>query len=192
MTINGTNLVKQVAKLLQDQMLISALDGADPLDDLSVQKLDISLRDALSELAVKFPVYTVKTVAAVAGKIPMSLLKAGESTGDIQNEISFRVMHVTKNGRHVPFSVTGTAVIVDGDGTYEVAIAPDKFDKGIGDQFELSDEIALMTVIHLIARNYCIFSGRTEEAAMYDSRYSDYAEAISLKRRAHIPARRFV
>lgn len=179
--MDGDDIAGQSAMLLQDRLLINALKNKDINDD-NLQRIYRALRDAVAELNRDFPEVYQKTVTASGGVIPYDLLKGG---------LSISIKHVKKNGRYVPFITDSSNIYVRGDGQYDVVYALEVFHKGSSGELHVSREVCMPMVIHLTARNYCIMSGRLDEAAVYDSRYNEYAESIRLKRRAHIPARIF-
>lgn len=181
--MNGNFLIVYVAGMLQDNVLFDMAMNEVLSDDFYSYKILTALNDALSEISQKFPVYLKKTVQTESGDIPLK---------DICSNGAFTVARVTAEGKDVPFTVDSLGVHVKSGGAFDVMYAPEVFGVYIGENFEVSTDVGYIMLIHLIARNYCMLSGRTEEAAMYDSRYKDYAETISLKRRAHIPARKFV
>lgn len=184
MLISGEKLALYTAIMLQDQVLLQMLADECYDDAHTTLKLTTAMRDALSELSAKHPVSVAKTVTVTGGDIPYSELNDGTA--------ATVVTRVSKCGRDVPYTVDTFGVHVGGGGTYTVVYTPEKFDIELTDEIEVSPEVGFIMTVHLVARNYCMLSGRTEEAAMYDSRYNDYAETISLKRRAHIPVRRFI
>ena len=181
--MDGQQLMLYTAVMLQDKVLIDIIENNKYDDSRSSLKLMIAFCDALSEISHKFPVALRKTLKTQDGVIPKD---------DVCASGAFTVVRVTSGGKDVPFTVDSFGVHVGGGGIYVVTYTPEKYSVDIGKNFEVSTDVGLVMLMHLIARNYCMISGRMEEAAMYDSRYNDYAEARSLKRRAHIPARRFV
>lgn len=183
MTMNGEELARYTAVMLQDQTLLDMIDNENYTDSRSTLKLNLALNDALSELSAKYPISVKKKVTVTDGLIPYS---------ELTDEQAFYINRVMWEGRDVPFTVDSFGVHVSGSGTYVVIYTPERFSVGITDDIAFAPEVGFSMVLHLIARNYCLMSGRSEEAVMFDSRYSDYAEMRALKRRAHIPARKFV
>ena len=184
MLISGEKLALYTAVMLQDQVLLQMLQDERYDDAHSTLKLTMAMRDAMSEVSTKHPVYVAQTVTAIDCVIPYSDLNGGTA--------ATVVTRVTAGGRDVPYTVDSFGVHVGCGGTYTVVYTPETFEIELTDDLEVAPEVGFVMMIHLVARNYCMLSGRTEEAAMYDSRYNDYAETINLKRRAHIPARAFV
>lgn len=181
--MNGQQLMLYTAVMLQDNVLIDMVESNQITDNRSSLKLMIAFCDALSEVSHRFPVSLKKTLETPDGDIPLA---------DICQSGAFTVSGVTASDKNVPFTVDSFGLHVGGGGKYTVTYVPETYSVEIGTDFEVSTDVGFVMMMHLIARNYCIFSGRVEEAAMYDSRYNDYAEARSLKRRAHIPARKFL
>ena len=179
--MTGYELAQESALLLQDRMLIDALKNK--TDDEYAQRIYRALRDAYAEVARDFPMTKQKAVTATDRVIPYSaILPHG----------MIRVLRVAKDGRDVPFSTDYCSIRVRCDGVYTVTYAEDNFDADLEDEVPAVREVGVPMLIHLTARNYCIMCGRMDEAAVYDSRYGEYAESLRLKRRAHVPARKFV
>ena len=180
--MNGYNLAIKTAMMLQDHVLIQMLLDEDINETHSAFKFRSALSDALSEVSRDFPVYLKTTVTAETDLIERS---------DIVEDGSLTVASVTADGKAVPYTVDQTGIRVGAPGTYEVTYSPEIFNVEIYENFDVAPEVGFVMMMHLIARNYCMMSGRMEEAAMYDSRYNDFAEKIRLKCRAQIPVRRF-
>lgn len=181
--MDASELVFLTAIMLQDKVLIDMVGNCKYSDSRSAQKITVALCDALSEMSHKFPVALKKTFDTADGNIPNE---------DICNTGAFTVLRVTSSDKDVPFTTDSFGVHVRGGGKYTVTYTPEVYIVDIYSDFEVASDTGYVMMMHLLARNYCLLSGRTEEAAMYDSRYNDYVEARSLKRRAHIPARRFL
>ena len=182
--MNGANLALYTAILLQDQYLIEMLEAGNYNDMHSVAKLQLAICDALSEISTHFPVYLKKTLNTTAdGSIPRSAVSKGGA---------FAVTSVMENGKPIPYTVDPIGLHIDGQGTYDIIYMPEVFEVSITDNFDVAPEVGIAMMMYLVARNYCMMSGRMEEAAMHDSRYNDCVEKAKLKRKAHIPARKFV
>ncbi|MDE7164527.1 MAG: hypothetical protein K2O04_03795 [Clostridiales bacterium] len=180
--INGESVAQNTALMVQDHFLFQMVCDGYYTESHSVRKLRLAMSDALSELSRSFPVYLKKTFETEDGLIPR-LAIAGEG--------SLTVTAVTADGKPVPYSVDHEGIHLDGGGAYDVVYSPEMFDIEVYSDFDVAPEVGYQMIIHLVARNYCMLSGRMEEAAMYDSRYNDDVEAIRLKRSAHLPPRKF-
>ena len=178
--MTGYQLAEQSALLLQDRLLIDALKSEEKDDEYS-QRIFRALRDALSEVARDFPVLLSVDVTAKDCAIPYSDFGRG----------TVHVKRVTKDGRDVPFTTYSDGVHVRHGGRYTVVYSTDCYDADLSDELSVSREVGAPMMAHLVARNYCIMCGRLDEVAVYDSRYDEYAESLRLKRRAHIPGRKF-
>ncbi|MCH5154745.1 MAG: hypothetical protein J1F71_05985 [Clostridiales bacterium] len=178
--MTGKEIAEQSAVLLQDKLLINALKS-DGNDD-NTERIFRALKDALSEVSRDFPKMYRATVTAKNGVIPYSAIKAN---GTIY------VKRVEQNKRNVPFTTDYINIYVRGDGQYTVAYTVDCFDADLSDELPTVREVGAPMLMHLTARNYCIMCGRMDEAAVYDSRYDEYAQSLRLKRGAHIPGRIF-
>ncbi|MDE5592763.1 MAG: hypothetical protein K2I75_02400 [Clostridiales bacterium] len=60
------------------------------------------------------------------------------------------------------------------------------------DELPMPDCVSMDMLVNLVARNYSITCGWLDEADIFDNRYEQYAVAIRLKRRAKLPARKFI
>ena len=178
--MTGKEIAEQSAVLLQDRLLLNALKNNE--NDEYAQRIFCALRDALCEVSRDFPEECKATVTAKDGVIPYSAVMA---------DGTINVKCVKKNDRSVPFTTDYVNIYVRGDGQYTVVYSVDCFDAELSGELPAVREVSASMLIHLTARNYCIMCGRLDEAAVYDSRYDEYAEGLRLKRRAHIPARLF-
>ena len=178
--MTGNQLALKSAELLNDSILLTALN--EQVENEQTKRLYRAVRDALAEASRDFPVEQKATVTAKDGVIPYSAVKP---SGMIN------VRRVTKNDRDVPFSTDYLNIYVKHDGRYTVVYSADCFDVDLSKELPTVREVGTPMRAHLVSRNYCIMCGRLDEAAVYDSRYDEYAEALRLKRRAHIPARNF-
>lgn len=182
--MNVENLALYTAIMLQDHYLIQLLTVGDYNDMYCVAKLQMAICDAVAEISIDFPVCMKKTLNTLAdGSIPRSAVSKGGA---------FKVISVTDGGKQIPFTVDHIGIHIDNLGKYEVTYVPEVFEVSITDKIDVAPEVGFVMTMYLVARNYCMLSGRMEEAAMYDSRYNDRAEKIRLKRRARMPQRKFV
>ena len=76
----------------------------------------------------------------------------------------------------IPFSALGEA-----DKPYAHVGADDELAVGAGADAEM--------LTYLAARNFCLITGRTDEASVWDQRYNAEAENKRLRRRATLPRR---
>lgn len=178
--MTGNEIAEQSAELLQDRILLNALKNAE--NDDNKERIFHALRDALAEISRDFPEVYIATVTAKNGVIPYSAIKANGT---------INVRRVEQNNRAVPFTTDYVNIYVRGVGQYTVAYSVDLFDADLSGELSVVREVSAPMLIQLTARNYCIMCGRMDEAAVYDSRYDEYAQSIRLKRRAHIPGRIF-
>ncbi|MCH5155018.1 MAG: hypothetical protein J1F69_00280 [Clostridiales bacterium] len=180
--MTGYQLAEQSALLLQDRLLLNALQNEQTEDEYA-QKIFRALRDALSEVSRDFPVLQSADVTAKNRTIPYS---------DICSNGTVCVKRVVKCGRDVPFTTDSNGIYVRDDGNYTVVYSADCFFADLPGELPVSREVSVPMLAHLTARNYCIMCGRPDEAVVYDSRYDEYAQSLRIKRRAHVPARKFV
>lgn len=181
--MNGMKLAEYTAYMLQDQLLIQVI-----LDDVCEEsplgvKILAAMRDAISEVSKIFPVLMKKTVTSTDGKIKRS---------SVSNNGTLDVKSVTADGKPVEYTVDYDGIHIGVPGTYVVTYSPEIADILVGSDLPVAPEVGLGMMMQLVARNYCMICGRMEEAAVYDSRYNDCVEQVRLKRKARIPARKFV
>lgn len=134
---------------------------------------------AVAECNADFPVLHTARVTASGGVIPIG------ATGD---EIS-TVRAVIKNGRHVRFSFDTRGILVEQDGEYTVTYTTVPHDQNLDDEVVCGTGADEPTLCYLAARNYCLVTGRNDEAAVWDQRYNAEAEKLRLLRRAYLPKR---
>ena len=140
-----------------------------------------------ANLAVKeacadgFPILREITVTAENKRIPLSEVPSADA-----------VKSVMLGGKRCSFSVDSLGVSVPKDGVYTVIYAETPRD------FEPDDEVTLgafadrSMLAYLTARDYCLMTGRTDEAAIWDQRYVSESEKKRLGRRAHLPGRAWI
>lgn len=181
--MNGKKVVQFAAQMIQDQVLTKLATRSVIDDSQCCAKITAALRDAVAEVCRRFPIYRCESLTSVGGLIASAGIADGEK---------YSVVSVEKSGKDVPFKVDHAGVHVNDDGTYTVTYSPENFNVTLYADFDVAPEVGFSMMVHLVARNYCMLAGRTEEAAMFDSRYNEDVEQISLKRRSRIPARKFV
>lgn len=172
------------AIMLQDHFLIQKIEEECYYEPHSVSKIVMAVNQAFSEISLRFPIFIKKKLKPIGSVIPRC-----EMSGDG----AFTVASVTLNGEPVPYTVDFAGIHIDNpSATYEVTFSPEIFDIQLYDDMDVPSDVGFVMILYLIARNYCTITGRMEEAAVYDGRYNDCAEHVRLKRRARIPARKFV
>lgn len=165
---------------IENVLAASGEDGeAEAIDDADVLTLIKCVNLAAAELAADMPVLHTVTALAQGGVIaPKSF--DGTVTA---------VKSVTRNGCSVPFTFTSRGVGVNCDGEYKVTYVKEYEDAALDSELALGAGADSQTLSYLTARNYCLVTGRTDEAAIWDQRYNAEAEKKRLARRARLPKR---
>ena len=144
--------------------------------------LTAAAKTAVYEIANDgFPAVDTVTAAAKGGLIPME-----EIGGNVLYVIS-----VAKGGGIVRFTTTPYGVKVGSDGEYVVTYCIRIGEIGYYDDIK-TDLAPPYVVAYRAARNYCLMTGRTDEASIWDGRYAEEAEKLRVRRRSHLPRRRWV
>lgn len=184
--------VKQIASaaaaLLQADDITAALDAATPDDgteatmptDPDTLTLIKCVELAAAELAADgFPLVFEETLAAANGIIPLAVFTRAPIT----------VKSVKKGGSATAFSVDSRGVSVGGDGEYTVRYHASPETRALDEQADVSALCDISLVAYLASRDFCLITGRTDEASIWDQRYNAEAEKRRLARRSVLPPR---
>lgn len=179
MTVNQIAL--SAAHIVQADDIAELLEAAQPdYTDADVKTLIKCVNLAAAELCLQFPVLLDVTVTATDGLISYSQFARPP------------IVHVVKKrGKLVHFDTDSRGIAVSGDGEYAVTYSLPWQDVGGNDALNLAACVDEQLISYLTARNYCLITGRTDEASIWDQMYSSAAEDLRLKRKAKIPARPF-
>lgn len=101
-----------------------------------------------------------------------------------------RVTAVERGGTAVRYKVGRTDIEVDCDGAHTVCYSAVAAAQALSDEVETGAG-ACGLIEYLAARNYCLITGRTDEASVWDQRYAAEAEKRRLARSARLPRRRW-
>lgn len=100
------------------------------------------------------------------------------------------VLKVARDGRSVPFEVRSSKIIVKTDGTYKISYSRTHSDiTSLDGVIDVGAFVTTELVAYLAARNYCLVTGRTDEASVWDQMYSAESQKRRLTRRARLPRR---
>lgn len=177
--------VKQVstaaATILQAEDILRTLSATTvPADDEGVNTMVKCVNLAAAETYADFPPLVRSTVTAVNGVIPASALSSVAA-----------VRAVRRNGRPVRFTFGEFGAKVGVDGEYEAEYTPKYADKALDDTLVVGCAVDCEMLAYLAARNYCLMTGRSDDASIWDQRYAAEAENKRILRRAYLPGRRF-
>lgn len=189
--------VKQIASaaatLLQADDIEAALDAAMPttggsgttpatvnLTDPDALSLVACVNLAAAELAADgFPLVIAETLTATGGIIPLS---------EFSRE-PIAVKSVKSKGRALPFSADSRGVSVGADGDYAVCYHAAPITRALNEQADVGAMCDVSLVAYAVARNFCLMTGRYDEASIWDQRYAAEAEKRRLARRGKLPPR---
>ena len=150
--------------------------------DSDAKLLTSAAKTAVYEIANDgFPAVNTVPATAQNGVIPLS------AVGD---DVLY-VISVVKNGALVMFTTVPDGVKVGLDGDCSVTYCVNIGDIGYGDNIKI-DKIPLHIVAYRAARNYCLMTGRTDEASIWDGRYTEEAEKLRCRRRTRLPRRKWI
>ncbi|MBD5131953.1 MAG: hypothetical protein HDT28_05110 [Clostridiales bacterium] len=179
--------IKDIAKCAA--AILQADDIADELDSDEIADLEADAKTlvkcvnlAIAETRVDFPVVHTAVVCAVGGFIPLDAFEGVISA----------VKKVERGGKPVSFTIDTRGIAVPSDGAYSIAYIIAPSDRNVDDEAEVGATLDCNILGYLAARNYCLITGRTDEAAIWDQRYNAEAECRRITRRAVLPKRRFL
>ena len=177
--------VKQIASaaavLLAADGIAEILDRADPnTDDSDVKALAACVNTAVTELRSSgFADTAVESMSAENGLI----------AADKFSHRPTIIRSVAQFGRPVRFTFDSRGVTVGSDGVFEVAYVADSGELSLDDEVVLGGGADCTVAAYLTARNYCIVTGRADEARVWDELYSDGCARLRMTRRARIRPR---
>lgn len=173
-------IATSAAEILQADDLLSALESGEDsaLEDTDVKTLLKCVWLAVSEAAVDFPLLSTVDANSIGGRIAF-----------VGSEPFIYIKSVERNGRAVPFTADGACVSVRCDGVYQVTYAVRPQDCAVDEAVTLGADADRDMIAYLCARNYCLATGRYDEAGVWDQRYCGEAERRRIRRRATMPAR---
>lgn len=149
-------------------------------DDPDVKALVKSINLALSEICTDgFPTARKVELTALERVIPFSAFDEHPSS----------VLAVSYGLATVEFTVTPFGIKTPHDGLFTVEYAVEPQEKALDDEIELPPLVGRDDITYLAARNFCLITGRTDEASIWDQRYAAEAEKKKIKRRAKLPCR---
>lgn len=173
------DIALSAAALLQADDIEALLRGDSAAADPDVKTLVKSVNAAAAAAAEYFPVCITETPSAEDGVIPFSAFTRRPSA----------VMGVKRGRSYVSFVLTPDGIAVRRDGSYSVTYSVEPKEAGIDDEVETAETVGIAMMAFLTARNYCLITGRSDEASVWDQMYEAQAAARRLTRRAKLPAR---
>lgn len=187
------NIAISVARLLQaddiEEMLSSYApadadaddaENADVLNDEDVKLLVTCVNTAAANIAADgFPITLKERFASSDGRIALSSFTRPPST----------VRRVEDGTGTVPFELDSSYISVPRDGEYDITYTVEPVEAKLDDDIELGALCDRSMLTYLAARNYCLVTGRTDEASVWDQMYDVHTSRKRLSRRARLPHR---
>lgn len=165
-----------------EALIVSAGKPEEYMSDSDAKCLILCADLAVKEAAADgFPIVRETNVVAKNKRIPLT---------DFPHEFC-AVKSLLLNGRRAAFSVDMRGITVPEDGTYTVVYAETPREIEPEDDVVIGAFADKTMLGYLTARDYCLITGRTDEASIWDQRYATESERIRLGRRAALPARKW-
>lgn len=161
--------------LLQQDEVTDALENPDAPPDADTERTIAQLvrcaNLVLSEIAADYlPLKTRETVAATDGRIGYDALQ----------KKAIDIFAVRQRGKSVPFTLYYDCLrlAAEGDCEVEYSYAPNVLPlNGFADY--TNERLGARTVAYGIACEYCLISGMTDDALVWDKRYKDALAAAT-------------
>ena len=182
------NIAISVARLLQaddiEEMLAAEASEDDDaeavIDDADVKLLVACINTAAADVAADgFPITLCERCEASGGVIPLHSL----------SRLASGVRKVEDVNGIVAFECTQDAIKVPHDGEYDITFTVEPTEAGLDDEVELGAMCDRSMLTYTAARNYCLVTGRTDEASVWDQMYEAHTARKRLGRRARLPRR---
>ncbi len=176
--MTAREVIDVAVALLRADDIEQILSEPDPSANAEVKSLAHCVTLAVAETCGDgFPIVKSERLVSSGGVIPLSVFSA----------VPASIEEVRSGGRTVSFRVDGMGVYVNGDGEYVVKYSVEPPACGLADTIECGALVDKYMLAYLTARNYCLVTGRTDDAAIWDQRYCAEAEKKRLGRRAKLP-----
>ena len=173
-------IARAAAVLLQADDISAALGTAAAAGNEDVRTLVSCVNLAAAELCADgFPLCYTEELSATNGVIPFSVLSHTPS----------RIVSVKRGGAAVPFAVDTQGVKVGSGGKHAVTYYAVPNERSLDQTVEVGALCDANVLAYYAARNYCLVTGRTDEASIWDQRGNAEAEKHRLARRAKLKRR---
>lgn len=174
-------IVRSAAMILREDDVVIAADGENEQSDGDVTAFVKCVNLAAAELAGEFPALVTKTAVAENGIIGIDKFPDPPVT----------VRGVCKSMRAVAFSFDSRGIRVPFDGECVVTYTVAHIDRPLDGELTLGIGADGEMLAYLTARNYCLITGRMDEASIWDQRYNAELQSKRILRRAKMPRPRF-
>lgn len=176
------NIALAAAELLTADDVVTALKGdpdaaaADDEVKIFVKAVNTAAYNAAND---GFPIVKTETARAIDGKIALDAFTRTPSL----------VQRVETGGRCVSFGFDARGISVPGDGEYSVTFTVEPESAELSAHVETGAGCDFAVLAFLTARNYCLMTGRTDEAQVWDQMYDAALVKKRIARRAVLPER---
>lgn len=99
-----------------------------------------------------------------------------------------KVVAVKRDGAPIDYQTTENGIAVDGDCAVTVTLEKAVGELSLTQEIDMQD-VASDALVYAAARNFCLVTGRNDEAAVFDERYCAATEKLRISRRARLRAR---
>ncbi|MCM1368005.1 MAG: hypothetical protein NC184_04260 [Roseburia sp.] len=153
------------------------------IDDADVRTLIKCVNLAAAELCLDgFPICRTREFTVTDGVIPLAAFAEQPSS----------VRSVKRYGVSVRYMFDSLGLKVPANGAYTVKYTVVPSDKNLDDDVETGAAADECILLFLVCRDYCLITGRTDEAQIWDQRYGAESEKKRLSRRAQMGARAWI
>lgn len=168
------------AVILQaDDIEYALTEGSEAETDSDVKCMLTAANLAVKEACADgFPVLREVEAVAENKRIPLSAVEGADS-----------IKSVMRSNKRCSFYADNRGISVPRDGRYTVVYSVAPKDLSPDDEVTVGVFGDKSMLAYLTARDYCLMTGRTDEAAIWDQRYVSESEKRRLKVRAYLPAR---
>lgn len=176
------NIARAAAELLTADDVVATLNG-DPDEAAADDEVKIFVK-AVNTAAVNaandgFPIVKTEAVRSSGGRIMFDAFTRTPSS----------VCSVEENGRFVAFGFDSRGITVPNDGEYSVTFTVEPESAELLAHVETGAGCDFSVLAFLTARNYCLMTGRTDEARVWDQMYDSALVRKRLARRCSLPVR---
>lgn len=177
MTVKDIALTAAEIVQADDAVRLLSADSDDAQTDADVRTMVRCVNLAVKEACADgFPVCYTREMHAEQKTIPFDSFDPAPSL----------IRRVTRFGVPVRFAVGADGLTVPRDGKYTVTYTAAPADKNLDDTVSVGVLADADMLAYLAARNFCLVTGRYDEATVWDRRYAAESEKKRMTRRASL------
>lgn len=176
------DIILSAAELVVSDDVVTVLKGDIDVakDDDEVKIFITAANTAIANATVDgFPIVRAADVKAVGGIIDVSEFEVVPSG----------IIGVFKGSSYVSFAYDSRGITVEDDGDYTVVYSTSPLRYELNDVIEIGAGCDLSMLAFLTARNYCVMTGRADDAAVWEQLYETAVCKKRLARRCKLPMR---